>query len=109
STEYISAIPFGSPVDQEHRTSSAGRLNTTSFFYAANYLDKLYFGATIGVTGVRYERHVSHKETPQDALPLRDLAFNQKLLTTGSGFDLKLGVIARAGTKLRLGLAFHSP
>lgn len=109
STEYISAIPFGSPVDQEHRTSTAGRLNTTSFFYAANYLDKLYVGATIGVTGVRYERHVSHKETPQDALPLRDLVYSEKLLTTGSGFDLKLGVIARAGTKLRLGLAFHSP
>lgn len=108
STEYISAIPFGSPVDQEHSTSSAGRVNTTSFFYAANYLDKLYLGASIGVTGVRYEREVSHTETTQDA-ELRDLTYSEKLLTTGSGFDLKLGVIARAGTKLRLGLAFHSP
>lgn len=110
STEYISAIPFGSPVDHEHSIASAGRLNTTSFFYAANYLDKLYLGASIGITGLRYERAVSHTETTQDVdLPLRELTYSEKLLTTGSGFDLKLGVIGRVGSKLRLGLAFHSP
>lgn len=50
SSSYLSAIPFGTGVDQDHRISSAGRLNTTSFFYAANYLDKLYIGASLGLT-----------------------------------------------------------
>ncbi|MBZ0206876.1 MAG: hypothetical protein K8H89_11165 [Flavobacteriales bacterium] len=107
---YISTIPFGSAVAQDHRISTAGRMNTTSFFYAANYLDKLYVGATIGLTGVRYERQTSHQETSLDtALDLKDLNYTEKLLTTGSGVDLKLGVIGRMGDHVRLGLAFHSP
>ncbi len=110
STTYLSSIPFGSPVDQDHRIRTSGRLNTTSFFYAANYLDKLYIGATIGVTGVRFERQTTHRETALDtALDLKDLTYGEKLLTTGSGFDLKLGVIGRVSSRMRMGLAFHSP
>lgn len=110
STTYLSQIPFGSPVDQDHRISTSGRLNTTSFFYAANYLDKLYIGATIGVTGLRYESQTTHRETTLDtALELKDLYYTEKLLTSGSGFDMKLGVIGRVTSRMRLGLAFHSP
>lgn len=110
STSYLSQIPFGSPIDQDHRISTSGRLNTTSFFYAANYLDKLYLGATIGVSGVRYERQTTHRETSLDTdLQLKDLTYTEKLLTTGSGFDLKVGVIGRVSSKMRLGLSFHSP
>ena len=110
STSYYSPIPFGSDTRQEHSISSAGRLNTTSFFYAANYLDRLYIGATLGLTGVRYERQTSHSETALDtSLEIHDLSYTQKLLTTGNGVDLKIGVIGRVGGHLRLGLAFHSP
>lgn len=109
-TYYRSAIPFGSDTRQEHSISSAGRLNTTSFFYAANYMDRLYIGATLGLTGVRYERQTSHSEAALDtSLQLKDLNYTQKLLTTGNGVDLKIGVIGRVGGHLRLGLAFHSP
>lgn len=107
---YDSAIPFGSPVRQDHTISTSGRLNTTSFFYAANYMDRLYIGATVGVVGVRYERETTHRETTLDGtLDLQDLMYKEKLLTTGNGLDLKLGVIGRATDRLRLGLAFHSP
>lgn len=109
-TAYRSAIPFGSPTRQEHGISSAGRLNTTSFFYAANYMDRLYIGATLGLTGVRYERETFHSETTLDtSLQLQDLNYSQQLLTTGNGVDLKIGVIGRVTRNLRLGLAFHSP
>ncbi len=109
-TSYRSAIPFGSETRQDHSISTSGRLNTTSFFYAANYLDRLYIGATLGLVGVRYERQTSHSETSLDtSLDLKDLNYAEKLLTTGSGVDLKLGVIGRVGGHLRLGLAFHSP
>ena len=110
SSTYYSAIPEGSLVDQDHRISTAGRVNTTSFFYAANYLDKLYIGASLGLTGVRYERQTTHGETTLDtSVDLKDLAYSEQLLTTGSGIDLKVGAIGRVGRKMRLGLAFHSP
>lgn len=107
---YLSAIPFGTEVDQQHRTSASGRLNTTSFFYAANYKDRLYLGASLGLAGLRYERQTTHEETVQDTgVDLKHLSYTEQLLTTGNGVDLKLGVIGRVGRNLRLGVAFHSP
>jgi hypothetical protein len=112
-SSYVSAIPFGSSTRQDQTVSSSGRFNTTSFFYAANYLDKLYLGATIGLAGVHYERVTSHKETSLDPDPAidqpEDLTYKENLLTTGNGINLKVGVIGRATDQLRLGLAFHSP
>lgn len=110
SNAYTSAIPFGSDVRQNHTISTAGRLNTTSIFYAANYLDKLYLGGTIGLTGLRYERTTSHKETALDtAVDINDVNYAENLLTLGSGVDLKIGAVARVSDHLRIGLAFHSP
>lgn len=107
---YVSAIPQGALMDQDHRISSSGRLNTTSIYYAGNFNDKLYFGASLGLAGLRYSRTTIHGETSRDtALDLKDLSYQEKLLTTGSGVDLKVGVIGRVGSNLRLGLAFHSP
>ncbi|MBK9421076.1 MAG: hypothetical protein IPN44_08480 [Flavobacteriales bacterium] len=107
---YSSAIPAGSTVDQDQRISGAGRVNTTSFFYAANYKDRFYIGGSLGIAGVRYERESTHSETVNDpSSDLNRLAYTERLLTSGSGIDLKLGVIGRVADNLRLGLAFHSP
>ncbi len=108
---YRSAVPFGTAIGQDHMTSTAGRLNTTSFFYAGNYMDRLYLGASIGFTGLRYQREMTHAETmPADtSFDMESLAYKEHLLTTGNGIDLKVGVLARAGKNVRLGLAFQSP
>lgn len=107
---YVGAVPLGSAMDQDHRTSAAGRLNTTSFFYAANYQDRFYLGASLGLASVRYERQTAHEETVLDtAHDLKGLSYSEQLLTTGNGVDLKLGMIGRVGEHLRLGAAFHSP
>lgn len=107
---YISAIPAGSRVDQEHTISSSGNVHATSLFFAASYMDELFVGGSVGIYGVRHERVTKHSETTLDeSLPLETLTYQENLLTTGSGFDLKLGAVLRAGDKARFGLAFHSP
>lgn len=107
---YTGALPFGTTVDQDHRISSSGRLNTTSIFYAANYKDRLYLGASMGLASVRYERQTVHEEVVGDtAIDLKELSYTEQLLTTGNGVDLKVGVLGRVGQHLRLGAAFHSP
>ncbi len=107
---YVSNIPFGSAVDQSNHITTSGRLNNTSFFYANNYKDKLYFGISLGLVGARYERHTTHTETPTDqTFALKDVTYKEDLITTGSGIDLKIGVIGRVGSHVRLGASFHSP
>ena len=111
SNSYVSAIPYGtSTVEQSHHIASSGRLSNTSFFYANNYKDKLYFGLSVGLIGARYERHTTHTETSNDlSLAIRDLTYKEDLLTTGNGIDVKVGVIGRVTNSLRVGLAYHSP
>lgn len=71
---HIPVDPFGSDTRQEHSIGTAGRLNTTNFFYAANYMDRLYIGATLGLVGVRYERESAlGKRLVDAALDLKDL------------------------------------
>lgn len=107
---FDSAVPFGTLMDHDHRINTSGRLNTTSFFYAANYKDRFYIGATLGLAGVRYERSMVHKEAVLDPTSeLDNLSYTEKLVTTGRGADLKLGMLGRIGSRVRLGLAFHSP
>ncbi len=108
--QYQSAIPWGSEVEQVHTIDASGRLNTSSFFYANNYKDRIYIGATLGLVGVRFERHTVHEEaTVDESIDLEKVRYTEDLVTTGSGLDLKIGVIGRVGDRVRLGAAFHSP
>ncbi len=107
---YTPAIPFASPVTQQHEITSQGATKTTSFFFAANYDDRFFVGASLGIVGLRYDRVTEHRETTEDlALPFRSFSYREDLTTRGNGIDLKIGGIAKATEQLRLGLSFHSP
>lgn len=107
---YISAIPFGSDVRQSHTIESTGSSNNTAFFYSGNYLDKLYIGAALGIAGHRYRRTTIHSETSLDeSLDLRDVTYREELSATGTGLDIKVGIVGRLTERFRMGLAFHSP
>lgn len=110
SLAYDSPIPYGDPMDQRHRVATSGRMNTTNVFYAANYKDRLYLGMSLGFSGIRYERNMRHAETAvYDDVELGELTYGEKLVTRGSGVNIKLGVIGRVGDRLRLGGSFHTP
>jgi hypothetical protein len=103
-------IPFGAVTDQRHTMETRGVSNNTAFFFAGNYLDRLYVGASLGIVGHRFRRIMSHTETtPDQELDLAELTYREELATTGNGLDLKLGVIGRITERFRMGLSFHSP
>ncbi|MEO8590559.1 MAG: hypothetical protein ABI432_14375 [Flavobacteriales bacterium] len=107
---YNSQIPFGSNTRQVHTIESSGASSSTSFFYAGNYLDRLYVGMSIGIAGQRYKRTTTHSETSLDeSLDLKEVTYKEDLTTTGNGIDVKLGVIGRVTERFRVGASFHSP
>ncbi len=109
-TSYVAVLPAGAAVQQTHTIDSKGSTSNTSFFYSANYLDKLYIGASIGIIGHRYTSATIHTERPVDeGINLKDVTYKQNLGTTGNGLDVKLGVIMRFTDRVRAGVAFHSP
>jgi len=107
---YVSAIPLGEEVDQLHTIESTGNTNNTAFFYAGNYRDLLYVGASVGIVGHRFRRTTIHQETTlNENLDFRDLIYREELSTTASGIDIKLGIVGRVSDRVRLGAAYHSP
>jgi hypothetical protein len=76
-----------------------------------NYSDKVYFGATLGITRLNYSSSYQHSESTDIALPSRFTSFNYLLYydDTGTGYSLKLGAIYKPLDYLRIGFAFHSP
>ena len=79
--------------------------------YAGSYMEKLYLGASLGLTSIEYTKKSRYNERnftdTLSTVEYFDMYENQ--YTTGGGVNLKLGAIFRASDNLRLGVAWHSP
>lgn len=109
STEYR-AKTFNKEVNTTRRLKEKGHIGETAFSAAANYQQKLFLGATIGITRVRYSSSVIHTEEMVDETDaLKEYTYREDLTVVGSGVNLKLGAIYQAADWVRLGLSWHSP
>jgi len=90
---------------------SSGHIGEYVFSGGANYSNKIYLGATIGVQRVRFEKSYVHTETDQGNTIdySEEFKFTDDLLTRGYGFNAKFGIIARPLDFIRLGAAYHLP
>jgi len=88
-----------------------GGINEFSLSYAGNFKERLLIGGSIGFPFLSYrEEKVYTEEDTVDDIPFyRDLQFDENLETSGSGVNLKLGVILRLNQMIRLGGAIHTP
>ena len=103
---------LGTGLIQENKVSSKGGITELAFAGAGNINDKFYFGATLGIPFLRYERETEFTEA--DATDNTTNRFNfatvsDYLKTTGTGLNLKVGVIFKPVEYVRLGIAFHTP
>jgi hypothetical protein len=76
-----------------------------------NLSDKLYFGATFGISHLEYSSKYEHLEETDVDLPSEFGSLNYTFFYSnkGTGFGFKMGAIYRPLEILRLGFAFHSP
>ena len=88
-----------------------GSTKDHSLSIGGNYSNKLFFGATLGISRINFSEHYEHLETSNVALVSGFENFNYTLHyeNTGTGYSLKLGTIIKPVEQLRIGLAFHSP
>lgn len=76
-----------------------------------NYSNKVYFGATLGISTIKYTGHYEHLEKADYLLDSQfsDFSYVEHFENTGTGVSLKIGAIIKPVEELRIGLAFHSP
>lgn len=98
-------------VNQRKSIDSKGSINEMVFTLGANYNDRIYLGATVGVPYIRYIENTSITETAlaDDQTVFNSMTRTDYLETSGTGINFKFGLIFRATDWLRLGGAIHTP
>jgi hypothetical protein len=99
-------------IQQLQNFSTSGSMGETDISFGGNYNNRLYIGASIGITDVMYNETINYTETPQytdSAFGLQNYTFTSNLTTSGAGVNFKIGFIYRLFDFLRIGGAIHTP
>lgn len=104
-----SAYAYGQTIKRVIENS--GFTGEHSFSIGANYSNKYYFGATLGINTIKYTGHYLHNESALD-VPIYDFeSFTHinHFEAIGTGYSLKIGTIIKPLEFLRFGFSLHSP
>ncbi len=107
---YTSPVPQGG-IEQYETVNSWGSINEWVFSAGANFEDRLYIGATLGIPYVRFFRETTYteKDVHDDYAGFDEWTYRENLETRGTGLNLKIGAIVRPTDWIRLGAALHTP
>lgn len=99
-------------LNQSYVAKTTGGITEISLGMGANMDDKLYFGGSLGIPIVNYNRVSTYRESDVDGKGNNEFDFSQykeEFSSKGVGFNVKLGLIYKPVEALRVGLAVHTP
>lgn len=99
----------GKSTNQTFNFNSDGSTSQWTAAYGANYDDKIYLGAAIGLARMNYTTTKTMQEAFINPAQIAGFSYEQTLNTRGNGFNLSLGAIYRPTDFLRLGVSFNTP
>jgi long-subunit fatty acid transport protein len=105
STQYNSLLYQNETVNQRYSIRREGYINEYVLAMGANFSDKFYIGATVGIDDLYYLETSTYGENGG----FGNFDYYNYLRTTGLGFNFKVGMIFRPIPQLRLGAAIHTP
>ncbi len=109
--QFKTRAPIASGLLQENSIQQTGGITELAIAYGGTTGEKIYYGLTLGIPFLNYER--TGKFTEADATAaINNFDFGRVedyLETKGMGINLKLGAIYRPNLYWRIGLAFHTP
>ncbi len=136
NSKFFSFLDVNRCVKQSRELVTSGKVNDVNFSYAYSHKDQFYFGVSLGLPKVEFISTTTHSELDDkdsmkvtmtssttftstysyplpfvytDKLGFNSLTYTEYFKTTGRGFNLKIGGIARVGESLRLGAYYHTP
>ena len=90
----------------------SGEIDEMTFTFGGNYADKLYIGASIGIPMIDFKEVTTYTEVPVDnehIAGISDYTMVSEQKNSGTGINLKVGLIYQPIHFLRLGVGFHTP
>lgn len=111
TTQYYSEAFFPGAVEKSGVSSSRGAMKEYCLSIAGNYSDKIYLGMTLGIPTYSYHTTSDYTEKDKNQMypDFNEFTLTNTLTTTGTGINIKGGIIYRVNDYCRLGLAAHSP
>jgi hypothetical protein len=95
---------------QEAFITEKGGIGEYYFSFAANFLDDLYLGATLGIQSVYISRTFEFSETPTSPTNQLDyFDYSNSIKTSGLGLNFKAGLIYAPIYWFKFGAAIHTP
>jgi hypothetical protein len=105
-TLYHSPV-LGYPTQTES-IRTTGFTDQVNVAYGANYKDKFYFGAGLGITSANYSNSRVFSEQFVNE-PLNSFLIDERLDVNGTGVNFNLGFIARPINEIRFGFSYTTP
>ena len=113
---YEPAIYLQDSVKYKNITTTEGGSGEFTTAFAVNISNKLYLGASLGITDFNYTFNSTYSEDAKQSNPSRPngdrfyyMDYKQYVETKGSGFNLKIGGIYIPIPEVRIGLSLHTP
>ncbi len=111
-TTYFTDVT-GKPLQSE-LVKTSGSQNQWSIAYGANFTDKVFLGASIGIVSTRYEYDKTYKENYTGQAMNCNSCFNsfelkENRATIGSGVNLTLGAIYKPVEFFQVGVSYSTP
>ena len=113
-SSYYSPVNGQMNKKQTFNSQRSGSKNEFYISFGTAYQNKLFLGATIGFPSIAYKEVNTISESnfsgsSQDTILLNYFKYNTNLHVTGSGINLKLGLIYKLDDNIRYGFALHTP
>lgn len=110
---YYSNVPTGT-YNQWNFVDQSGRNGKLSFNISAEFNRRFHIGVNLNSHMVNYTKTTIFTETnsnPENVNgeTVRSITHSTDMITSGSGFSVQLGAIARVTDGLRLGVSYQSP
>ena len=107
--------PVNASIDQRVNTTTKGGKSEIYLGGGWNYMDRVYFGFSLGLPIIRYERELVAREVDVgdantgDLYDFEEMTFTQTYETSGLGFNGRFGVIYAPVRHVRLAASVQTP
>ncbi len=109
NASYVEAPSDTTPVIQSEKITSSGSQDQWSFSYGANFSDRFYIGASLGIVSIDYKTTRRYEEVRYPQSILDNFLLDESLHITGTGVNGTFGAIVRPLDNLTLGIAYTTP
>lgn len=115
ATENINGLDIGvgGPLDQHYMRESVGSVSEVTINFGGNISNKLFFGVNLGIQSIWYKSSEMYSETAVDSRNFQTgfehFTHSYSSRTSGTGVNLKAGLIYLPVKGLRLGASISTP